>query len=586
MAGKTNEHTLRHGDQISPEPSHWAEGQPASSTWRRVRATDGRMFVISSDTRDDTSGASAPTADFQYGAHYLGSLGLPLQLLEGESTRQRSSAPNLSALDALEELPAEDKEWDLDRRDSAAILHMVKQGPFAPIRPPSPGGESSRADGDLQLPTPEASPATTVADADTSREIVASENTLTPGTTEGTPAPGDRATARAGKTHESEPIRVDVRSPKGRVSDHGAAPPSAPVSAQPDGLTSALPDSLAAVWRPSLRRDPSAVPNGRDTTDTYPYASPDVSPQATSVATVAMASGADGAGGGPDVRPNRAGLTQQELHQLVKDTWAASPETRVQWDQFTSVYRQPGKGRARPEQVPRHVLLNFLHSLAGSARGPEDEFPRGPVGSTSWMQRGETETAAASALDYSSLRSNTRPYTTAAESPAARIALSTEANTTCWEEGGLTAAPPATRNAREEEQQDEESSTAERAPPSPPGPSGKTPTAEPAMAILRGGAERTITPKSRLVARVKQLRGEPLWAWRAHCSLHGRGTFDPGWHDPDFLQCFLDAHDEAPLLLANETRTSTKGRTGGGQFRDITGGAPYGESQPRLRHAQ
>ena len=52
-----------------------------------------------------------------------------------------------------------------------------------------------------------------------------------------------------------------------------------------------------------------------------------------------------------------------ELRKLVKDAWAASPETRVQWDRFTAGYRQRGKGRARPEHVPARVVLDFLSSL-------------------------------------------------------------------------------------------------------------------------------------------------------------------------------------------------------------------------------
>ena len=88
-------------------------------------------------------------------------------------------------------------------------------------------------------------------------------------------------------------------------------------------------------------------------------------PHAVLVAPAAAASGASGAERGPGIGPSPAWLAQQEpsqLHQLVKNTWAASPGTRVQWDQFTSVYRKRGKGRARPEDVPRRVLLDFLRA--------------------------------------------------------------------------------------------------------------------------------------------------------------------------------------------------------------------------------
>ena len=325
---------------------------------------------------------------------------------------------------------------DLDRRDSAAILHLVQRGPFAPIRPPSPDGESRRADaawpcwadqGDddndehrshgpyalpdalpyaqahapTDVPTvtpgahtvalPDAPPVCCVppalpdahADAqlralpdaplDTQTDALApfpfpsldAQTHIPPRSQRN--APPD---AQAGAP-DSLPDAPPDALPDAPSDAQSRAPPDTLLGAQPDGLTSAPPGSLAAKWRPSLRRGPSAVTKVWVTAHTHPCASPDDTLQTTSMAPVAMASGAGGAGGGPDVRPNLAGLSLQELHQLVKDTWAASPETRVQWDQFTTIYRQQGKGRARPEHVHRHVLLKFLHSLAGSARGLE-----------------------------------------------------------------------------------------------------------------------------------------------------------------------------------------------------------------------
>ena len=81
-------------------------------------------------------------------------------------------------------------------------------------------------------------------------------------------------------------------------------------------------------------------------------------------------------GSGLGVRPHPAGLTQQsgsQLHCRVKETWATSPATRAQWDQVTSAYRKRGKGRARPEHVPRHILLAFLRSTAAGARALGEE---------------------------------------------------------------------------------------------------------------------------------------------------------------------------------------------------------------------
>ena len=100
-----------------------------------------------------------------------------------------------------------------------------------------------------------------------------------------------------------------------------------------------------------------------------------LSPELSALIVASEASSGPDGGSGPGVRPHPAGLTQQsdsQLHCRVKDIWAISPATRAQWDQVTAAYRKRGKGRARPEHVPRHILLAFLRSR-GLGEDEEDE---------------------------------------------------------------------------------------------------------------------------------------------------------------------------------------------------------------------
>ena len=309
--------------------------------------------------------------------------------------------------------------------DRLALCQLVARGRFAPLRPPSPeddgpshpqgwrGADGATAAAQPSGPTPApVGPRPSWADLGTGSDD-------DPGAfRDDAPAALNDALPHA-LLDGSSPDRLPDPFPDARPDPLPDAPPDAWPDArpdaqpdaqaeaaaddpfpcaQPDALPDALPDDRPHVRLdapPDAQADPAANSSSPASPDDLPDAQPGTPPNALNYASrgslaaewrpslpqaerALRGPGRTAGGGVRDAsdeggelgkRPRTAERAPQELRKLVKDAWAASPETRVQWDRFTAGYRQRGKGRARPEHVPARVMLDFLSSLP--ARVPD-----------------------------------------------------------------------------------------------------------------------------------------------------------------------------------------------------------------------